>query len=38
MIGEKGGVSMNREEAWIQGRSTLIELVDTKPLDPCPFS
>ncbi|AYK76935.1 MULTISPECIES: hypothetical protein [Bacillus] len=27
MIGEKGGVSMNREEAWIQGRSTLIELI-----------
>ncbi|WP_120028609.1 hypothetical protein [Bacillus subtilis] len=24
MIGEKGGVSMNREEAWIQGSSTLI--------------
>ncbi|MDI6563769.1 MULTISPECIES: hypothetical protein [Bacillus] len=27
MIGEKGGVSMNRAEAWIQGRSTLIELI-----------
>ncbi|MEC1540433.1 hypothetical protein P9D52_09325 [Bacillus subtilis] len=27
MIGEKGGVSMNREEAWIQGSSTLIELI-----------
>ncbi|MBE1865850.1 hypothetical protein ACMX8W_14655 [Bacillus subtilis] len=27
MIGEKGGVSMNRGEAWIQGSSTLIELI-----------
>ncbi|MGG4109163.1 hypothetical protein [Bacillus sp. 204(2023)] len=27
MIGEKGGVYMKRGEAWIQGSSTLIELI-----------
>ncbi|MBJ3765931.1 hypothetical protein ACIGLI_12985 [Bacillus subtilis] len=27
MIGEKGGVSMNRGEAWIQDSRTLIELI-----------